>query len=469
MSNKVSLVVGGVVVIAAVAAGAYYFNHQEGKAPEAMKTATAPMAPRNFAYDAMPVGITLQPLGTPQGYGAQRLLFPVRREIVYADSKGLTLYTYDKDAPGKSNCTADCAQTWVPAAPLANAKSAGEWTIVARDDGSKQWAINGKPVYTFVKDKEGGDVGGAASGGGGMMGYGSAAVTGGALPEGWHTALFVTGTVPVTPHVTPPLGIAIKEVTDANAVVFIDSRSMSIYAYDGSVDDDKLTCGTAAAPASCTNRFLPLAAPQMAHPGGDWSLISRKDGIEQWAYKGQPLYTYDADLTVGDVNGIGVDKRWHVAAVQSYFMPANVVIRNNPGRGRILATPTGMTLYRRDATAWSNSARQLVHDIPYRPRVGRMIRDKQCDAECQKVWHPYMAPNDAQPVGYWGVAMLPDGKKAWTYKDFVLFTYDGDKKAGDMIGDGIYDLVVSEDPNKVNDVGFPMQGPASLFWTFASL
>ena len=43
----------------------------------------------------------------------------------------------------------------------------GEWTIVERTDGTKMWAYEGKPLYTFIKDKKPGDVtgdGAAASG-----------------------------------------------------------------------------------------------------------------------------------------------------------------------------------------------------------------------------------------------------------------------------------------------------------------
>ena len=77
---------------------------------------------------------------------------------VLADSQGMTLYTFDKDAtPGKSVCNGPCAQNWPPLAVAANAKPMGNWTIVTRDDGSKQWAYKGKPLYTFAKDKKPGD------------------------------------------------------------------------------------------------------------------------------------------------------------------------------------------------------------------------------------------------------------------------------------------------------------------------
>ena len=74
------------------------------------------------------------------------------------DQKGMTLYTFDRDAADKSNCTGQCAQNWPPLAAPANAQASGDWTVVARDDGSKQWAYKGKPLYTWVKDAKPGDV-----------------------------------------------------------------------------------------------------------------------------------------------------------------------------------------------------------------------------------------------------------------------------------------------------------------------
>ncbi|MNT38883.1 Secreted repeat [compost metagenome] len=74
------------------------------------------------------------------------------------DSKGMTLYTYDKDSDGKSACNGQCAENWPPLMAEAGAKAEGEWSVVKRDDGSMQWAYGGKPVYTFVMDKKAGDV-----------------------------------------------------------------------------------------------------------------------------------------------------------------------------------------------------------------------------------------------------------------------------------------------------------------------
>lgn len=73
-----------------------------------------------------------------------------------ADPSGKALYTFEKDAaPGKSMCNAGCATAWPPLTAAADAKATADWTIITRDDGTKQWAYKGKPVYAFARDKAG--------------------------------------------------------------------------------------------------------------------------------------------------------------------------------------------------------------------------------------------------------------------------------------------------------------------------
>jgi len=73
------------------------------------------------------------------------------------DAKGMTLYTFDKDAAGKSACNGPCATNWPPLIAGADAKASGDWTTIARDDGTRQWAYKGKPLYTWSKDAKPGD------------------------------------------------------------------------------------------------------------------------------------------------------------------------------------------------------------------------------------------------------------------------------------------------------------------------
>lgn len=67
---------------------------------------------------------------------------------------GMTLYVFDKDPAGKSVCNGPCAANWPPLAAAADAKAAGDFSVVTRDDGAKQWAYKGKPLYYWVKDRK---------------------------------------------------------------------------------------------------------------------------------------------------------------------------------------------------------------------------------------------------------------------------------------------------------------------------
>lgn len=84
---------------------------------------------------------------------------PAMNNGMLVDAKGMTLYTFDKDAAGsgKSVCNGPCATNWPPLAAGADDKPSGDFTIVTRDDGSKQWAFKGKPLYGWVKDQKPGD------------------------------------------------------------------------------------------------------------------------------------------------------------------------------------------------------------------------------------------------------------------------------------------------------------------------
>jgi predicted lipoprotein with Yx(FWY)xxD motif len=65
---------------------------------------------------------------------------------------GLRLYTFDKDRPTKSLCDRKCAAAWPPVVAPADAQPMGLWTIVERDDGRRQWALLGRPIYVRYHD-----------------------------------------------------------------------------------------------------------------------------------------------------------------------------------------------------------------------------------------------------------------------------------------------------------------------------
>jgi len=78
---------------------------------------------------------------------------------VLVGAKDMTLYTFDRDAAGsgKSVCNDKCAVLWPPLAADAGATARGDWSVVTRNDGSKQWAHKGKPLYYWIKDQKPGD------------------------------------------------------------------------------------------------------------------------------------------------------------------------------------------------------------------------------------------------------------------------------------------------------------------------
>src|SRR5690606_34031098 len=67
----------------------------------------------------------------------------------------LPLYVFEGDDPNKSNCDRVCAAVWPLIQARETATPIGNWTIVEREDGRRQWAYKGRPVYTFFEDTPG--------------------------------------------------------------------------------------------------------------------------------------------------------------------------------------------------------------------------------------------------------------------------------------------------------------------------
>lgn len=79
---------------------------------------------------------------------------------VLVDADGMTLYVYDKDKPRTSSCTGLCAVVWPPAVAKKNAQPHDGFTVIVREDGSRQWTYKGRPLYGYVGDSKPGDISG---------------------------------------------------------------------------------------------------------------------------------------------------------------------------------------------------------------------------------------------------------------------------------------------------------------------
>lgn len=78
---------------------------------------------------------------------------------------GRTVYVFDHDGPGVSNCYDTCATIWRPVTAPSTAQPFGGMTIIARNDGARQWAYNERPLYIYAADRTPGDVSGDGEGG----------------------------------------------------------------------------------------------------------------------------------------------------------------------------------------------------------------------------------------------------------------------------------------------------------------
>ncbi len=424
---------GAVVAVLAVAGGTYMYTHQTG-----MTDATLP---RVLLASASPTYSDV-PLLTPPGVTFQtssRRYMAAGAPTMYANANGMTLYTYDKDVEAnKSVCVGECIKERLPVLVPANAQPVGDWSVATRDDGTKQWAHKGRPVYTYTKDEMIGkdraksesvnfvDYHGQASG----------------ASEDWHTLVFDPSA-----GITLPDGLFVRAVADAFGQGLVDEKNMTIYALDGDVKRDSGKCGK----ELCSAVWTPYAAAHVAHDVGEFTVITRPDGNRQWAFKGKALYTYSRDLAVGDARGDGVDGR-RVALVTREYMPPGVGVLHAPGLGSVVVTTDGKTLYRRDGYRYQVGGHDFRDGSRGIPAVGRTVGTGGCDAECLKTWHPLKAPADAQPSGYWEIVTRDGGTRQWTNWGYALYTFDGDRKPGDATANGVYDVGINYDGDTVDAI-----------------
>lgn len=233
--------------------------------------------------------VAFKPIATPP----EVQIFKTMLGQVLADAKGLTLYTSDKDSPGKSVCNDQCAREWKPVMAPWSAASKGDWSVLTRTDGSKQWAFKGKPLYRYFDDARAGSV----------LGHDKAGA--------WHAAV-------LEPPLPNPPWVKIAQ-SDAGEL-YVEARGRTLYQREpprsrripplpvAEEDDNPFQGALRLAP---TFEALTVDITGDDKPIGNWSIIEH-DGIKQWAYKGLMLYTNVLDIKPGDLYGFrGGDRSYH--------------------------------------------------------------------------------------------------------------------------------------------------------------
>lgn len=389
-----------------------------------------------------PPGVTIhnqmpQPPGLP-------LEVLIKSPLRFGDAQGHTAYFYAGDTtPGRSHCVDQCAEQFPPVLVPAGAQPIADWSVVDRPDGARQWAYQGKPLYTSKLDAKWGEAKAQA-----------------APDKQWSVAKPVG-----TEGMVLPSAIAVQEATQAPGIILVSAQGRTLYAYSGDIAKDVLPCTVQ---GSCVERFVPMSAPQAAQPPkGEFGLTNRPDGVRQWTFRTVPLYLYEGDREPGDVNGKDVDPRYQPALLAQHFLPNEVRLRPEPRFGGLLTTAQGSTLYVRDTIRYpAGGSHHAKGGAPGLVATGLQIGTAACfdeGPECERDYKPLLAPADAQAQGYWTLMTRPDGGRQWAYQGYALYTFAGDKQAGDILGNRRYRTIVNANTTDLA----PAQYARGLYWRVA--
>jgi predicted lipoprotein with Yx(FWY)xxD motif len=220
--------------------------------------------------------------------GMVKLATPVSgvEQTSIAERSGFTLYTFDNDSAGVSNCAGNCLTNWPALIAHAGAVASAPYSLVMRASGEMQWALNGMPLYFFAGDTQAGQTNGEAIG------------------NNWFVAR--TAPVAVSNHPTKNrLLVAHGNIVNADGVADNSHLDFTLYTFD----DD--TPGVTTCFGGCLVVWPALYAPADAQAFGDFTVIARDATTKQWAYKGLPLYFYVGDTAPGNVTGEYTD--WTIA------------------------------------------------------------------------------------------------------------------------------------------------------------
>jgi predicted lipoprotein with Yx(FWY)xxD motif len=323
------------------------------------------------------------------------------RGPIFTDEAGMTLYLWREEYPCKAtrerpdddlhplikiyteHLVPACAEQWPPLLISGSAQPLGDWSVVTRSEGAKQWAYKGLPVVRSYKDQLPGDIN--------ALGYGRGGGLGGASPT------------LAAPPMRLPSGISVNLKNGVGLVAF-SAQSNVLYTLPASGARARLR-------DAGPGKWRRLPASENAKAFGDWSITRENDGTKVWAYRGQPLFTYVGDHEQNQSNGMGVDGADLVILKPVPRPPSEVSIYRTP-LGPVYTDARGMTLY---AFSCSLPVPGLVtRGDRYSCDDGRddaSQREQFCPGtnRCAQIWRPLQARANARPQGgAWSVAVIPD-------------------------------------------------------------
>jgi predicted lipoprotein with Yx(FWY)xxD motif len=249
-------------------------------------------------------GALREPVGPPARTPPGFIIIQVATGRLVATADRASVYTWDRDAPNKSNCFDRCAEDWTPVLAPEFAAPQGEWGVIQRSPGVRQWTFRSKPLYTYALSPEGRN----------------ASLQGSDVP-GWHNVY--TQRAP-----EPPKGFTIQDAPSGQVIA--DKNGKTIYMYncnDDAVDQQSCNhpdstqayriavCG-GGSQEKCMRTFPYVLADKDAVSNSQvWSIMEidaktghraaagQADALRVWAYRDRPVYTFYLDQEPGDIKG----------------------------------------------------------------------------------------------------------------------------------------------------------------------
>ncbi|QYO76361.1 hypothetical protein [Devosia salina] len=120
---------------------------------------------RSLLAGAATLALLATPALSAEYLGGDVMSTDIGGKMVLTDFNGMTLYIFDKDTAGVSNCYDTCAEKWPPLFADADAMAEGDFSVVQRTDGTAMWAYKGMPLYYWYEDAAPGDTKGDGVGG----------------------------------------------------------------------------------------------------------------------------------------------------------------------------------------------------------------------------------------------------------------------------------------------------------------
>lgn len=252
------------------------------------------------------------------GFAAADMPLPVGFKLSRT-AEGLVLASADTERPvytprngARLQAASVGREDFKPIPAPALARRNGDWSVVDNGLGVKQYAFQGKPLYSAAVSLNELEIDSA---------------------KNWE---------PVVLFKAPPLPTAIGTRLTLAGDVYTDKRGRTLYTYTcnsgrfapGAVSvpcDDRgdpaafmvALCGDG---QECARRWKPYFAPANARPIGEFSVVditypmftdqrgelypASAPKVKAWAYRGRPLFTYYEDEKPGDIWGNDVGGIW---------------------------------------------------------------------------------------------------------------------------------------------------------------